>query len=128
MPVLSLELAESEVQKWMDAKKVRASIRESNKDNIDGLVEGFKDGLLTLHDDNIIKQTLIHPIEGLKTIEYKSRLTAQDKSKHLSKAGNDVHAQITGLLAALSGQNSGMLMKLDTDDVAVIRSLTSFFF
>ncbi len=128
MPVLSLELAQAEVEKWMNKKKVRQSVRESNKDNIEILVEGFVDGFLSLNDEtNEITQKLIHPTEALKTLTFKPRLTASEKGRYLSKA-NDVNSQIVALLAALSGQNSALIGGLDTDDIAVSRSLTSFFF
>lgn len=128
MSKLSIELAEAEVNKWIEARKTRDSVIEANKDNITALIDGFKDGLLSLNEDNTITQTLLHPIEGLKTIKYKDRLSGFEKQKHTSRAGSDVHSQIIALLAALSCENSALLNKLDTDDIGVIRSLTSFFF
>jgi hypothetical protein len=129
MPVLSLELAQQEVEEWMNVKKVRTSVREANKENIQVLADGFMDGLLALNKEtNEITQELMHPTDGVKKLVFKSRLTAGDKSKYLSRAKSDINSQIVALLAALSGENSALIAGLDTDDIAVSRSLTSFFF
>lgn len=129
MPVLSLELAELEVHKWMEAKKVRESVKTANKDNIEQLVEGFADGLLSLNEEtNEITQELQFPIDGLKKLVFKPRLSVSERTKYTSRAKSDIDSQIVARLAALSGQNSALIAGMDTDDLAVSRSLTSFFF
>ena len=129
MPVLNRELAEKEVNKWLDSKKVRATVRRENKDNIEAIIDGFEDGLLVLSEEtNAIKQTLIFPTGAIKEIIIQPRLKVSERIERLKNAGNDADSRVVARLAALSGNMTEALKGMDADDLAVSRNITAFFF
>ena len=129
MPVLNRELAEKEVNKWLDSKKVRATVRRENKDNIEAIIDGFEDGLLVLNKEtNAIKQTLIFPTGAIKEIIIQPRLKVSERIERLKNAGNDADSRVVAVLAALSGNIAEALKGMDADDLAVSRNITAFFF
>lgn len=129
MPVLNRELAEQEVNKWLDSKRVRATVRRENKDNIEAIIDGFEDGLLILSEEtNAIKQTLIFPTGALKEIIIQPRLKVSERIDRLKNAGNDADSRVVAILAALSGNMTEALKGMDADDLAVSRNITAFFF
>lgn len=129
MPVINRELAEKEVNKWLDAKKVRSTVRRENKLNIEAIIDGFEDGLLILSEEtNCIKQILIHPTTAIKELIIQPRLKVSERISKLKGAGDDADSRVVALLAALSGNLTEVLKGLDADDLAVSRNITAFFF
>lgn len=127
--LLNEDVATKEFTKWMDAKKIRTSVREDESHNIKSIIEGFKDGILILNEEtNEITQKLIFPIEGLKELVFTPRLKVSTRANMLKNAGLDADSRVIAMIGALTGQNTTLLSNLDVDDINASRGLTAFFF
>lgn len=129
---VSPEVAEKEVNKWLDHKKVDENKRASNSDNIAALKLAIEEGYLTYDSkENIFVQKLKFPIgdgESIKEFKYKSRLKmseVQTRTKNVK--ASDAFGMVTAYICALTGQNSGLVSELDTEDHRVAQSIAVFF-
>ena len=61
---IAREIAEKDVQDWLDFKKVSESRREEKQDAIDTLVGAICEGVLVLRDGFKWEQTLKFPLEN----------------------------------------------------------------
>jgi hypothetical protein len=125
------EVAEAEVTRWLDFKKIGAKKREDHKDSIDKLIEAVEDGLLTLTDNYEFIQILKFPIgeEGAVTeLKYKPRINVE--AVQLQMQGikvTDATALIGAYLAALTNTPKAILKKLDTEDNGIANAIAVFF-
>lgn len=134
MEVVSKEIAQAEVDKWLDFKRIRPSKRESNKEYIDALVAGICDGLLILKDDMRFEQNLQFPIEdktggsSFKTLEYKPRINVSLIQLHLQgvKTG-DADGRLLAHVTALTAKPKELIKKLDTEDYGIALAIAVFF-
>lgn len=130
-PKVSLDIAREEVTKWLDYKKVGAKKREEYKDNIDALVDGIYEGILTLTPDMLFVHNLKFPIgegESIKELRYKPRIKQLDIANMMKgiKAG-DTSAQVRAYVCAVTGQPANIIAQLDTEDFSVSQSIGVFF-
>lgn len=136
MDKVTREVAEAEVTKWMDAKRLTPSQREANKDAIDTLIDSVIDGTLRLEgESNMWIHTLLFPLGkdgqesiAVKELKYKPRLN--DKQKQAEMKGvkaNDFDGRFNALIAALTGQPRGIIEQLDTVDHRIAISVGIFF-
>lgn len=131
MQSVSKEVAIKEVNSWLDAKRVRESVREKNKDSIDGLVESFESGAMSLNDENNeITYTLLFPVgdTSIKTLVFKPRMKHADFTAYANNLPkNDTRAFINAKIAALTGQNTGIINQIDHEDMRAIDDIAIFF-
>lgn len=128
---LSREVAEQEVNAWLDFKKVRDRKRESSEDSIESLVYGFMDGDLVMDSESKeITLKLQFPIGGsINELKFKPRLRLNDVHSHLKNVkSSDVDGRILAYVCALTGQNSGIISNMDSEDYSIAQSLAVFFF
>lgn len=130
--VLAPEVAQAEVQRWLDFKRINEKKREEKKESIESLVSYFEDGTLELQEDYTIKQTLKFPIganEAVKELTFKPRLTVKEinNAKNKNAKGFDTDSYITDRMAALTGVNRELLLNLDTVDAGVCNTIVVFF-
>ena len=59
---VSREVAEKDVQRWLEAKRVRQSKKTLLADNIEVLVEEVMEGFISIDDDCNLTQKLRFPI------------------------------------------------------------------
>jgi hypothetical protein len=134
MNLVSKEVAELEVTKWLDFKKVSETKREANKESIKSLCEAVSDGSLTLNDDNKFIHKLKFPIEnneGIVTVselKYKPRLTTKNVKPYLSSVkATDVDGRIMAYVCALTENSTNIIAEIDTEDYSVCQSIAIFF-
>lgn len=128
-PVLSNKVARNQVNTWLDKKKVKQKKRDDFEENIEDLVSGFETGQLILNDDNSISMNLIFPIGEIKTLTFKPRITTADKRPYMRKVKTgDVRGTIVATGCALTGQATGIIERLDTEDFDLLSAISLFFF
>lgn len=123
--------AKAEIEKWLDHKKIRQTIREKNSDNIDQLVECIMDGSLTLNDNFEFEQELAHPVGDEKKIDkliFKPRLKMfeiQQRTKGVKVS--ETSEYVMAYVSALTGQPAAVLKQLDSSDYGIGQNLAVFF-
>ncbi|MBX9450024.1 MAG: phage tail assembly protein [Taibaiella sp.] len=132
--VVSLEVAQQEVNKWLDSKKIKEKARETHSESIESLVSSVADSTLILNDDNSFCHKLNFQVLSesgepiLSELVYKNRLTVGEVNMaNKGVAHNDVDGRILTYMSVLTNTPKGKLMKLDTQDYAVARSIVVFF-
>jgi hypothetical protein len=127
------EIAEVEITKWLDKKKVYQSVREANKANIKILVEALTRGdLVHLPETNGFKHRLLHPIESEKKtteLEYAGRLNDITLSKYMKGVdSDDGDERLIAILSALTGGTpKGLIRALDSLDKKIAMAIAVFF-
>ena len=131
MDVISKDIAQIEVEKWLDHKKIGSKKRELQKDNIDTLIDAIAEGALVLKDDCTLVHTLKFPTDGelsIKVLEYKPRIKMETIQVHLQgvKAA-DADGRVNAYIAALTSKPKDLIKKLDTEDYSICQSVAIFF-
>lgn len=122
------EMALTEVEKWLDYKRVKAKEREKQQAQIDVLVDGFIDGSLSLDKDNNIIQKLSFDFEGTKEAKYKPRLTVGEinaKLKGVDALSAD--ERLVAYVSASTGAPMGIIKRFDMSDYKVAQAIAMFF-
>ena len=131
MNKVSIEVAESEIKKWLDYKKIGPTKQEQNKDNIKALAEAISEGVLSINEEFEIVHALKFPIkEEIETVElrYKPRIAVKHVHQHMAgvKADN-VDGRILAYVAVLTGKPKALLASLDSEDYSICTSIAVFF-
>jgi hypothetical protein len=128
---LSREMAKAEFEKWAYThKKLKPRLveTEDNKPAVDGIIENFMDGTFTMDDKGNITHKLQFPenINNRETLVYKPRLQSAetDRMKDLKSPV----AKTRAVLAAMAGESTALLDKMDSSDVSAGGMLVSFYF
>ena len=128
------ELATAEVVKWMDYKKISPKKREEQKEAIETIAEAIQYGYLVLKDDFKFVMNLKFPLTGedgsteLETLEFKARLNNAALHPKMQKVkGLDLTGMMLAHVSALTGQNTGIVRLLDSEDTRVANAIAGFF-
>jgi len=126
------EVAQTEVNAWLDKKKVYESSKETYKDQVDVLVEAIQRGDLALNDKGEFVHTLLFPDAtngDIKTITYKARINDQLLRPHKQgvKLG-DGEGLWLAYAACLTGQPKNIIAALDSADKKLANAIITFFF
>lgn len=134
MSVVAREVAEQEVNKWLNFKQISPSKRSAKQDAINALIENIEDGDLVLKEegeDLFLVQTLKLPTKGelpLTELRYRSRLDIGKLNNRLKQIkGLDPFASVVAYVAALTDQNSAVIQTLDTEDYSISQNIALFF-
>lgn len=129
--LVSKEQATTEVNGWLDYKKVSVAKRESSKEQISAIVDAVCEGHLVINEDKTITQTLKFPTEGaapVSKIVYKPRVKVGAINQHLQGVkATDIDARMLAYVAALTDVTKGILGTLDTEDYGIAQSIAIFF-
>lgn len=129
MDAVSQEVARREISRWLDYKQVGERKRIEREDQIDALVGAVQDGVLSVTDDNYLVQQLKFPIEGVDELKYKPRLATRDLKKRLEQVKTgDADGRVQAHVCELTGQSSGIIGLLDTEDYSISQNIAIFFF
>jgi hypothetical protein len=134
MGKVNLELAQKEVQKWLDFKKVDDEKIEDNKENILTLSKAVSSGCLSLDSDFNFVHELKFPITDSdgnvveSKLNFKPRLKVGElQTKTQNVKTNDTFALITAYISALTDLNSGIIKQMDSEDYKVAQGIVIFF-
>jgi hypothetical protein len=130
-PVIDEAVAQSEIEQWLNFKKIGAVKREAHKDHIKTLVEAIVSGELVLNSNKSFSYTLKFPLEKEKPIcalEFKARLSVLDIHTKLQDIkASDGDGRLLAHIAALTGQAKQIIRFLDSEDYNVCCSIAVFF-
>lgn len=138
--VIAWDVAEADINAWLDKKKVGEKTRETNKDYIETLIEAVSNGTLTLDKDDEksnkagtykFKHTLLFPFEGdaaKDSLEYECRINDRMMKPNLNgvKLG-DGDGRFNALIATLTRQPRTLIEQLDTADKKIAMAIGIFF-
>lgn len=127
--VISKDQAELEINSWLDFKKISERKREAFKTNIDNMIEAIMEGNLSLNDETfVLTQTLKFPISDIKTFDYKPRIKVKEVQDRLQNIkGGGIFAQSFAYISALTGQLTGIVKELETEDYTLADHISVFF-
>lgn len=129
--VVAVEVAQKDIDKWLDFKKVSPSKRERLKDNIEALVEAVCSGSLVVTEKHELEQTLIFPFEGeapTAKLIYKPRLNVGQISDKLKGVkSTDLKGFLAAYISALTDQPMALCKRLDTEDNSLAENIAVFF-
>jgi len=127
--VISIEVAEKEVNDWVGFKKISSSKVEENKDSLKSIATSISEGVLTLDADTYeFTHQLKFPVGEVKELKYKARISMkQIHTKTRNIKPGDTNGLISAYIAALTNQNTGLIEELDTEDNRIAQSIAVFF-
>lgn len=128
---VSREVAEQEINSWLEAKRISEKSREEKKDQIESLIDSIVEGDLQLQEDNSFVHVLKFPIKGeveIKQLEYSARIKVATIQAHLQTVKNtDTFGMITAYVAALTEKPKNIIKELDTEDYRIAQAIAIFF-
>lgn len=131
MSRVSREVAEADVCRWLDLKRVRNRKRENSKDQIENMIDAVEDGVLSIDEDGVITHQLSFPIGDevkKESISYKLRVSAGEIKKRTQRVGiTDWDGRVTAYISALTGESENAVNRLDSDDFNIANNIALFF-
>lgn len=131
---VSREVAEADINKWLDANKVRKSVRVKYADTINVMIEAVEDGMLLVLSDCSLQHVLMFPIETedgnivCRDLAYKLRFKVADLSAQLNQLNASNPVEVTqAYVCALTGQAKAIIGKMDIRDYKLAQCVASFF-
>lgn len=121
MELVGKEVAEKEVNGWLDFKKIDQSKRNALEKVIERMVDLVMDGTFVIEPETFsIKHTLKFPIgqnPGIKVLTFKPRIPVSTLQDYLSgvKPGDGI-AVTLAYIAALTDTAKGILKGMDPED------------
>ena len=131
--VVSHEMAELEVNSWLDSKRIFDSQREGYKEQIDYMIEAIVRGNLSLDEaTNVFTQKLEWPIEHdgetVEKLSYKPRINDTMLKPYMNGVKpTDVNAFQIAYLACITGRNKTIVSSMDSIDKKLASSIVVFF-
>lgn len=128
MSKVSQEVAEREVNEWLDFKRIKASRRKDLEDQIAGLVNLLMEGDLVILDDKTIELALGQPLDSKSKLAFKPRLSLREVQPRLREVKpGDADGRLMAYICALTGESMGVLGLMDTVDYTSCTNIAVFF-
>lgn len=133
---MSFEAAQEEINKWLDHKRVKASVREVQAPNIETLVSAIQYGEASLnHETMEITQPLLFPLKDkdggttvLDKLVFKPRVTVGElQEASQSVKVTDFDGKVLAYMALLSGTAVAYIRKIDSEDLKIGQAIAVFF-
>lgn len=129
------EVAEAEVNKWLELKKVAERKRVDFAEQIENLIDAVMAGNLLFDDEGNIIQKLKNPIKGedgkvtLDQLKYSPRVRMEDVRVQLATVKqNDTIGMVFAYMAAATKVQRGVLKEIMSDDFNTCSAIMGFFF
>lgn len=131
MAVVSREVAQEEIERWLEYKKVNERKREAYTESIATLVDAVCDGSISVDEKYNLVQSLKFPVGEEATVsklEYRPRLRVSTVHQHLQGVKTtDADGRILAYMAALTGKPKAIVSAMDTEDYSVGQAIAIFF-
>ena len=128
---VSPDVAQKEITKWLDHKRISEKKRETYEDQIETLTDAIADGFLSVNDKHELVHKLIFPLEGdlpLSELIYTPRLKVSTVQTHLNGVKtSDADGRVCAYIAALSSKPKAVIKGLDTEDYSISQAVAVFF-
>ncbi len=140
--VMSQEVAEQELERWFDFRRVKERIRNNPDEGVgydvtrQALIDGFMYGQLEfIQESGILKQKLFWPVENedgevvLKELLWKPRIREKDLANPMKNVKqSDTNGRMKAYISAYTGENKGVLGMMDlADDYGLATSINTYF-
>lgn len=140
--IMAYEVAEKELEKWFDFRKVKDAVRDSPDDTLGydpnrrTLIEGFMFGMLKINSDNgILTQTLEWPPEKEKggvlfsEMNWKPRIKERDLTEPMKGVKpKDSSGRIKAHISAFTSIDKNWIGSLDySSDYSLAQSIVTYF-
>ena len=114
--VVSKDVAQQDVERWLSFKKLTDQRREEKKENIDNLINAICDGNISVDDDCNLIQKLMSPFGDemkITELKYKPRLTPFALKFHLQGVkATDIYSRVLYYLFDLTSVYKLIIEKL----------------
>lgn len=130
--LINKDIAEKEVNIWLDFKKVSEKKRKSLAGNVKALIDAIMDGCLEFDSETkIFTHKLKFPIGvngQISELKYSARICMSDLEDNLMdvRPGNTMGTSFA-YIAALSGQPKSIIKKMDQEDHSLADRFSFFF-
>lgn len=131
---ITREIAEGDVNRWLDTKKVLPSTRRLYEDFIESMIDGVMGGILIIEEDCKIKHTLVFPVGSseeakVTSLTYFFRLNSKMLKPHLNGVkANDGDGRMDAHIAALTNTSREIIAAMDaTTDKKLANAIALFF-
>lgn len=128
------EVAEQDVNKWLNSRNTSESKKSKMADSIKELEAYVMEGKLIVKEDGTLLQKLDCPFgeeSVVSELTFKNRITVGDIQKRMTgnniKSG-DIDGRLMIYACALTGKAFEQIAKMDSSDYSVTSTVTSFFF
>ena len=126
--VMTLELAQEEVNKWIEYKKLDEDEIEEKEAQIKTLVTAMKNGRLVLDKDFNLIQTLKFPLAKITELKYAARIDVDSVAMKVGLIdSSNLVLLMTAYASASCGVTTGVIGKLDTADNKIAQAIGTFF-
>ena len=129
---VAIEVAKSDIEAWLDHKKITDKKREAYESNIETLTDAIVDGYLVHNaQDHTLEHTLKFSFGTEMKVEkltYIPRLNMQRLKPYLTGVkSTDADGRITAYICALTGKAKGIIEQLDSEDLTIAQAVAIFF-
>lgn len=129
---ITREVAKSEIDSWLDYKKIFSATREANAENIEFLEEMICEGVISIDKDTKeITHNLLFPLgdeSKISKLVYKPRINDRMLNPYLKGVkSNDADGRLTAYVSALTSQMRNVISNLDSQDKKISMSIAVFF-
>jgi len=123
-----IDKAEAEINSLLDKKKILPKQRARLEPAIEAVAEAISLGLVVIHDDGQITQTLLTPVGELTELKYSARVEPLTINKHIStlKIDNQTNRNLV-YLKSYTGQLEATFNRLENADRNIADSIAFFF-
>ena len=134
MSTISREIAENEVTKWLDYKKVTDSTKESYDGFSDKLISSMQNGNLVLDKEHNLIFTPVDSVKNkegevtVKEFKFKPRIRMKELRPYLTgvKSG-DGDGRLLAYICALTHSPTAVVDELYSEDFAICEAIAIFF-
>lgn len=124
--VVCREQAEKEFSRWaFEIKRIKE--RLIDEDSKESFIQNVMDGTFEIAEDGAITHKLSCPLEARSELKYKPRMKVFEMSKMKACKDSDSTGKAAALLSVLSGENKGVIEKLDSLDFMAASQLVGFY-
>ncbi len=130
MGTIAKEVAQKEVNSWLEFKKVDQTKIDDSEEVIEALVNGFINGYLTLSKETmVINHKLKFPVLKTTELNYKPRVKMSeiDAKTQNQKSGGGTNKILRPYICAVTETNSAVIAELDTEDNRIATGIATFF-
>lgn len=131
--LVSREVAEKDVSRWLDTRRVSEKKRGEYSANIEDLIEAVSEGRLIVDDSGYLTQKLEFPMGesgSIKELKYHPRITVGDVRQAMnamSAKSSDADARVISHIAASTKVATNVIQRMDTSDYSLSQAVAIFF-
>lgn len=134
MTKVANEVAVQEFERWLDYKRIKQKKREDNKSFEETIVQCIEDGEIAIDDNCVLTFTLPEILKDdngntmLEKLIFPPRVRVkQINNKMKGFKSDDADARVLAYISAISGQNTGVISNMYTEDYSVCQSIVMYF-